>query len=236
MRAHRRGHAQNGEHRRPDCRVSAGTSSSAAWISPPAPADSNVATIIARAEAVGRTRNAERTCNWRHSRSACRAEFARCRKRSRSPSGCRRSWASAPPAVSSSCWRTAPAATSSDLAADRRPSWCRPPARAPELGNVINTFRANVPAYKVDDGSGQAADAGRSGHRRLQRAADLSRRPVRERLQRLRPHLAGAGAGRAGVPQPALPTSTASTCAAATGDMVPLGTLAPMCAHHRARM
>ncbi len=50
---------------------------------------------------------------------------------------------------------------------------------------------------------GQAADPGRAGDRRLQHAANISGRSVRERLQPLQPHLAGADSGRARVSQPA---------------------------------
>ena len=59
----------------------------------------------------------------------------------------------------------------------------------------------------------QAPDHGDLAHRRLQYAADVSRRPVRQRLQPVRPYLAGAAAGRARVPRSSPRRWTASTCA-----------------------
>ncbi len=52
-----------------------------------------------------------------------------------------------------------------------------------------------------EDGSGQTADPGGTDQRRLQRVAGGSGRPLCERLQSLRPHLAGDRAGRRPVPQ-----------------------------------
>ena len=47
----------------------------------------------------------------------------------------------------------------------------------------------------------QGADAGRADRRRVHRAAGHARRAVRQRLQPVRPHLAGQHPGRPGLPQ-----------------------------------
>ncbi len=59
----------------------------------------------------------------------------------------------------------------------------------------------------------QAPDDGDLADRRLQHAADLSRRTVRQRLQPVRPYLAGTAAGGARVPRSSPRRWAASTCA-----------------------
>ena len=110
--------------------------------------NSNVATIIATLKPWGERTSQDQqlsTPSWR----APRPVSITCRRPSPSPSGCRPFWASAPPAVSSSCWKTALAATPNRSArvADSLVDATR---SRPELANVISTFRANVPAYNVN--------------------------------------------------------------------------------------
>ena len=59
----------------------------------------------------------------------------------------------------------------------------------------------------------------------FQALAGLARRLFRQQRQSVRPHLAGPGAGRGGGPRRASTTSTASTCAAMSGKMIPLRSL-----------
>ena len=84
-------------------------------------------------------------------------------------------------------------------------------------------------------GHGQAADHGDLADRRLQHAADFSRRPVRERLQSVRPYLAGAAAGGAGVSRSAFVDIGRFYVRNSSGNMVPLSTLATAQAFRRSR-
>ena len=65
---------------------------------------------------------------------------------------------------------------------------------------------------------GQGAEAGRRPRRRLQHAADVPGRRLRQRLQPLRPAVARLPAGRRRVPHDAATTSSASTCATRRRD------------------
>ena len=60
----------------------------------------------------------------------------------------------------------------------------------------------------------------------LRHPADLPGLALRQRLQPLRPHLAGDRPGRRSVPERSPRTSAASRCATSSGAMVPLGSLA----------
>ena len=68
--------------------------------------------------------------------------------------------------------------------------------------------------------------ARRAAQRGLRHARGDARHLLRQRLQQVRPHLAGADVGRARLPQAARTTSAASTCAPRTGQMIPLASLA----------
>ena len=85
---------------------------------------------------------------------------------------------------------------------DRRPAGGGR-AAPPRAGERDQHLPLQRPRLQGGCRSGQGADPGHPRHRRLQLAPNLPRRPVCERLQRLRPHLAGADPGRARVPQPA---------------------------------
>ena len=97
---------------------------------------------------------------------------------------------------------------------DRRPRRQRPDAlqavgrqdrrrreASTELAGLFTSFRANTPWLYLDIDRTQAKTMGVSMSRRLQHAASLPRLAVRQRLQPLRPHLAGERAGRRRFPQ-----------------------------------
>ena len=64
--------------------------------------------------------------------------------------------------------------------------------------------------------------ARRAARGALRHARRDARQLLRERLQQVRPHLAGADVGRAGVPRPARTTSARSSSEAQANEMVPL--------------
>ena len=98
----------------------------------------------------------------------------------------------------------------------------------PELvpGGNTSVFRANVPQVFLDvDRTALHAQGGRAPGR-LRHAPGLPGLALRQRLQPLRPHLAGHRPGRGQVPRPDRGHPPAARCATPSGTMVPLGALA----------
>ena len=73
--------------------------------------------------------------------------------------------------------------------------------RDPQLGGAQTLWHAAVPQLFVDVDRDKAKKAGVRDHRHLQRAVGDDGQLLRQRLQQVRPHLAGAAVGRARVPQ-----------------------------------
>ena len=89
-----------------------------------------------------------------------------------------------------------------DGAARRRPTASSADGNdTPELQDLFTSFRANTPWLYLDIDRTQAKTHGRVDGRGLQHAAGLPRLALRQRLQPLRPHLAGQRAGRRRLPQ-----------------------------------
>ena len=95
----------------------------------------------------------------------------------------------------------------------------------PDLAGVFTTFSANSPQIYPRHRPQKAQHAQRADRQHLRDAAGQSRHGLRQRLQRLRPRLPGARAGRPALPRRAATTSAACGCASPTGALVPLGTL-----------
>ena len=74
-------------------------------------------------------------------------------------------------------------------------------ARIPMFGQVNTLWRANVPQLYVETDREKAKSAGRAARRALQHARRDARHVLRQRLQQVRPHLAGADVGGARLPQ-----------------------------------
>ena len=87
------------------------------------------------------------------------------------------------------------------LAGGRRKDRRRRPAAIPALQGLFSSFRADTPWLFLDIDRTQAKVHGRVDGRGLQHAASLPGLAVRQRLQPLRPHLAGERAGRRRLPQ-----------------------------------
>ena len=71
----------------------------------------------------------------------------------------------------------------------------------PELFNVFSTFAADTPQLYLDLDRKKAQTLGRPDQRRVHRAPGHAGRSVHQRLQPVRPHLAGQHPGRPGLPQ-----------------------------------
>ena len=71
----------------------------------------------------------------------------------------------------------------------------------PGLVGLFNSFRASTPQLYVDVDRVKVQDDGRGPHRRLRHAPGLPGRLLRQRLQPLRPHLAGQHPGRRPLPR-----------------------------------
>ena len=134
----------------------------------------------------------------RRNRHGERPRARRFARRRSSPSTCRRSSASAPARASSTSCSISRAA--------RRPTLPQVAGgllvaanQDPRLGPTFTTFSANVAAALSRPRPRAAADARRVGQRRLRHAAGHARAALRQRLQPVRPHLAGQ---RAGAPRP----------------------------------
>ena len=113
----------------------------------------------------------------------------------------RRSSAWAPRAASSSTSRTAARAARSAWPRCRSSSSARP-SQSPKLAHGATRSGApNVPQLYVDVDREKAKSAGRAARRDLQHARRDARHLLRQRLQQVRPHLAGADVGRAGPAQ-----------------------------------
>ena len=93
---------------------------------------------------------------------------------------------------------------------------------AGRLNGVFTTFGANTPQLYLDIDRTKARMLNVPLDRRLRHAAGQSRRRLRQRLQRLRAHLSGAGAGRRAVPRRSR-EHPAAKVRNATGELVPLG-------------
>ena len=78
----------------------------------------------------------------------------------------------------------------------------RRPATRTGLKDVFTSFRANTPWLYLDIDRAAGQDDGRLDRRDLQHAAGLPRLAVRQRLQPVRPDVAGQRAGGAELPQP----------------------------------
>ena len=108
----------------------------------------------------------------------------------------------------------------------------------PAAGGVFTTFAVSHAADQPRDRPRAPADAGRQRHRRLRRAAGDAGRLLRQRLQPVRPHLAGQAAGRARrphvdrrhLPDPCPQRRTATWCRCAPS---PTSTLVVAPAQHR---
>ncbi len=96
----------------------------------------------------------------------------------------------------------------------------------PRLTRVFSTFTASNPVdlagYRPREGPG----AGLVDLRRVQRAAERAGWLLRQRLQSVRPHLAGQYAGRRGRIAAIRRRSTRSMSATGRGEMVPLRSIA----------
>ena len=157
------------------------------------------------------------------------------RRRWCSPSTRRRSSAWAPPAASSSTSRTAARAAPQRLAEVIAAVPRRGQRRTRCWRGVQTLWRANVPQLYVDVDREKAKALGVPLDERLQHAGGHARHLLRQRLQQVRPHLAGADVGRAGVSASAPTTSARSTCARDQGEMVPLAVARHGASTRRAR-
>ena len=156
------------------------------------------------------------------------------RKRWCSPSTRRRSSASAPPAASSSTSRTAAKAARKRLAEVTQQFLGARERRTRMLGGVQTLWRANVPQLYVDVDREKAKALGVPLDEVFNTLAATLGTLLRQRLQQVRPHLAGADVGRAAATASAPTTSARSTCARDKGEMVPLSALAQRAATRRA--
>ena len=95
----------------------------------------------------------------------------------------------------------------------------------PRPGRLFNGFRANTPQLYVDIDRAKCKTMGVELKRRLRHAAGLPGRLLRQRLQPLRPHLAGQRPGRRPVPHRRRGRPAAQG-PQRDGDMVPLGAVA----------
>ena len=148
-------------------------------------------------------------------RAARRRNFAKSRAARSYRWRRRRSSASAPAAASPMCWRICAAAIPKALAQALRGLMVAA-NQDPQLNRVFSTFSATNPSIYLDIDRDKAQILGVPLEQRLSGAAGLARRLLRQQHESVRPHLAGAGAGRSGRPVAASTTSTASTCAAKT--------------------
>ncbi len=136
----------------------------------------------------------------RHHRAAAAGAGRDPAARSSSRSTCRRSSASAAPAGSSTCSRRLQGQSPADLAATMR-GMLVAANQQPELGRRLQHLRRRHAADLSRHRPRQGPGAGRQDRRHLQRAAVDPRRLLRQRLQPVRPHLAGQCPGRDAVPQ-----------------------------------
>ena len=171
----------------------------------------------ARAGAVGRRDRRAAAGRARRTRSATGWSTSSARRRSTA-------WAR--PAASRSSSRTAatPGLDALQNVADDDRRRRQPRRRA--CKDLFTSFRANTPWLYLDIDRDQGQDAGRLDRRPLQHAAGLPRLALRQRLQPLRPHLAGERPGRRQLPQADRRPQAAARSATIAGEMVPLGTLA----------
>ena len=96
----------------------------------------------------------------------------------------------------------------------------------PELAGVFSTFAADTPQVYLDIDRDKAQVLGVKVSDIFNALQSTPRRLLRQRLQPVRPHLAGECPGGGPLPRRRSTTSTASTCATAAGAMVPVRSLA----------
>ena len=94
-------------------------------------------------------------------------------------------------------------------------AWSSRPTRTRGCTQVFSTFSADHAVALPRRRPRQGAGARRADQRHLLRAAGLARRLLRQRLQPVRPHLAGEHPGRGAATATTSPTSGASTSATA---------------------
>ena len=161
---------------------------------------------LRRAHRPGRSRSSPR------SQRAMRAGRTPSARRRSSPSTCRRSSASAPARASSTSCSTCEGRAPAELAARRRRADRRrqpgPAARARPSPPSRPARRSSTSTSTASGCRPSASRSATSSPRCRARSADL-----RQRLQPLRPHLAGEHAGAPRPTAPRSPTSTACTCA-----------------------
>ena len=95
-------------------------------------------------------------------------------------------------------------------------------SRQPGLVGLFNGFRAGTPQLYVDVDRTKVQDDGRGPHRRLRHPPGLPGRLLRQRLQPLRPYLAGERPGRRSLSRGRGDVKQLKV-RNADGDMVPLG-------------
>ena len=140
--------------------------------------------------------------------------------------------ASAPAAASTLRCRTADRRPGAARCSRRRPLASQRHARAGAPSSRFQRLPRRHAAALRRHRRTKAQKLGVPIERRLRHAADLPRLGLRQRLQPLRPHLAGDRAGRP--PFRLEPDDIASSrCATPTGEMVPLGTLFHVPRHRR---
>ena len=139
-------------------------------------------------------RTAPRAAGRRDPRQPAPASSPPSRAPSSSPSTCRRSSGSAAPAASSTCSQALQGQSPTDLAAVTR-ALIVAANQQPELAGVFTHLRRRHAADLSRHRPRQGAGAGRQGERHLQRAAVDAGRLLRQRLQPVRPHLAGQHPG-----------------------------------------
>ena len=110
--------------------------------------------------------------------------------------------------------------------ADRR-TWSRKGNEHAGPGRPVHRLpRQHAAALRRHRPRASAMTQGVALERRVRHAAGLPGLAVRQRLQPLRPHLAGDRPGRAAVPRPDRGRAAAARSATRAGEMVPLGSLA----------
>ena len=126
---------------------------------------------------------------------------SRCRRRSSTSSAPRRWTGWAPPAGSRSMIEDRGDTGPSELAAGGRRRGRERRRDEPDLRDVFTSFRADTPWLYLDIDRDAGARRWACRWRRLQHAAGLLRLALRQRLQPVRPDLAGERPGRRAVPQ-----------------------------------
>ena len=189
----------------------------------------NAATIFVTQMHVGRAQGDRARSSSASSSARPRAS----RKRWCSRSTRRRSSASAPRAASSSTSRTAAKAAPKRLHEVTQAFLARA-NQDPKLGGAQTLWRATVPQLYVDVDREKAKKLGVPIDDVFNALVGDARHLLRQRLQQVRPHLAGADVRRAAATASGPTTSAASTCARDNGEMVPLSSLATVQLHRRA--